>query len=137
MTRIQDQNPPVTTARTALARAHGRHRALLIATCVALLVASVGDEATGYDGPGPFIYPAFALLVALLPGRFTPLVATAMSTFFVVGGLSSPTFVHRLLDPGHLGDFAAGWGQMAGFVVAAGCAVAAAVTAPSSRRPIS
>ena len=136
MTRIQDQRVPHPTARTALARAHGGHRALLVATCVALLVASVGDAATGYDGPGPFIYPAFALLVALLPGRFTPLAAAAMSAFFVVGGLCSPMFVHRLLDPGHLGDLAAGWGQMAGFAVATMCAVAAVITAPSPRQPI-
>jgi hypothetical protein len=120
-------------ARTAVGRAQGRHRAFLIATCVALLVAAVGDEVTGYDGPGPFIYPAFALLVALVPGRFTPLVATAMSTFFAVGGLASPGFVHQLLDAGRLGGVAAGWAQMAGFAVAAVCAVAAVVTASSSR----
>ncbi|WP_410562264.1 hypothetical protein [Amycolatopsis sp. cmx-4-61] len=121
-------------ARTALGRARGRHRAYLVATCVALLVAAIGDEATGYDGPGPFIYPAFALLVALVPGRFTPLIATAMGAFFVIGGVASPVFVHRLLDPGHLGDFVAGWGQMAGFAVAAMCAVAAVVTARPSRQ---
>jgi hypothetical protein len=119
-------------ARTAVGRAHGRHRAYLVATCVALLVAAIGDEATGYDGPGPFIYPAFALLVALVPWRFTPFIATAMSAFFVLGGVASPVFVHRLLDPGHFGDFAAGWVQMAGFAVAAICAVAAVVTARSS-----
>lgn len=122
-------------ARTALGRAQGRHRALLVATCVALIVAAIGDEATGYDGPGPFIYPAFALLVALVPGRFTPLAATVMSVFFVFGGLSSPAFVHQLLDADRLGPFAAGWAQMAGFAVAAVCAAAAVATARSSRQP--
>jgi hypothetical protein len=122
-------------ARTALGRARGSHRTFLVATCAALLVAAIGDEITGYDGPGPFIYPAFALFVALVPGRFTPLAATVMSTFFVLGGLVSPVFAHRLLDPGRLGDFAAGWVQMAGFAAAAVCAVAAVVAAPSSRQP--
>lgn len=122
------------SARTALGRAHGRHRVCLIATCVALVVAAIADESTGYDGPGPFIYPAFALLVALVPGRFTPLAATAVSAFFIFGGVVSPVSAHRLLDPGHFGDFAAVWVQMTGFAVAAICSVAAVLTARPSRQ---
>lgn len=119
-------------ARTALGGARGSHRAYLVATCVALLVAAIGDAATGYDGPGPFIYPAFALIVALVPGRFTPLSATAMSLVFVYGGLASPEFASRLVDPGRLAELAAGWLQLAGFAVAAACSVAAVVTAHPS-----
>ena len=122
-------------ARTALGRARGTHRTFLVATCAALLIAAIGDEITGYDGPGPFIYPAFALLVALVPGQFTPLAAAGMSAVFIFGGLASPAFADRLLDPGQFGEFAAGWVQMAGFAVAAVCAVVAVVTAPSSRQP--
>ncbi|MEV6825993.1 hypothetical protein [Amycolatopsis sp. NPDC051102] len=113
--------------RTAFARATGRHRTFLIATCVALVLAAIADEATGYDGPGPFIYPAFAVLIALLPWRFTPLFVVAMSALFIFGGLESPEFVHRLTTPGQALNFAAAWLQMLGFAAAAGFAVAAVV----------
>ncbi|GAA1671856.1 hypothetical protein GCM10009765_21570 [Fodinicola feengrottensis] len=116
-------------AWTAIGRAGGRHRLLLIATCVALVLAAVGDEATGYDGPGPFIYPAVAVLVALVPWRFTPLLAAAMSIFFIYGGLAAGEFAVRLLQPYHTLDFAAGWLQMLSFVAAAIFAVAAVVYA--------
>jgi hypothetical protein len=118
-------NPP--PARTAVGRATGRHRTFLIATCVALLLAAIADEATGYDGPGPVIYPAFAALVALVPWRFTPLLVVLMSVLFVFGGLASPEFVHRLTTPGQVQDFAAAWLQLLGFAAAAGFAVAAVV----------
>jgi len=121
-------------ARTAIGRAHGRHRMFLIATCAALVAAAIGDEATGYDGPGPFIYLAFAAAVALVPWRFTPLLAAVMSAFFLYGGLASAAFVHQLTDPGQALGFTAGWLQMLGFAVAAGCAVASVVHA---RRPAS
>jgi len=120
-------------AWTAIGRARGRHRTLLIATCVALVLAAIGDEATGYDGPGPFIYPAFAVVVALVRWRFAPLLATAMSVFFLYGGIVSPESARRLTDPGQVLDFAAGWLQMLSFVAAAVLAVAAVVTAKSSR----
>ena len=123
-------------ARTAIARATGRHRTFLVATCVALVLAAIADEATGYDGPGPFIYPAFAVLVALLPWRFTPLLVVLMSALFVFGGLASPEFVHRLTAPGHALDFASAWLQMLAFAAAAGFAVAAVVVSrriPGSR----
>ena len=100
----------------------------LVATCVALIVAAAGDEATGYDGPGPFIYPAFAVVVALLPWRFTPLLAAAMSAFFLFGGLATPEFAQKLVHPSQVLEFAAGWLQMLGFLAAAGFAVAAVVT---------
>ena len=98
---------------------------LLIATCAALLTAAVADAATGYDGPGPFIYPAFALAVALIRWRYTPLLAVAMSVFFIVGALASSTFAHRLTAPSGVLDFTAGWVQMLGFAAAAVFATAA------------
>lgn len=99
----------------------------LIATCVALVLAAVGDQATGYDGPGPFIYPAFAVVVALLRWRFAPLLAAAMSAFFLFGGLATPEFAQKLIHPNQVLEFAAGWLQMLGFLAAAGFAVTAVV----------
>lgn len=115
-----------TAAWTAIGRAHGRHRMLLIATCVALVLAAVGDEAPGYDGPGPFINLAFAVLVALVRWRVVPLLVVAMSAFLLVGGLATPAFASRLIQPSHALDFTAGWLQMLGLVTAAAFAVAAA-----------
>lgn len=120
-------------ARTAIGRATGRHRTFLIVTCAALVLAAIGDEATGYDGPGPFVYLAFALLVALVPWRFTPLFVVLMSAFFVTGGLASPAFTRQLTEPGRVLGFVSGWLQMLGFAVAAATAVAAVVV---SRRAI-
>jgi hypothetical protein len=130
-----DPTPPRSTAaRTAIGRAHGRHRALLIATCTALIAASIADAATGYDGPGPFIYPAFALAVALAPWRYTPLLAAAMSAFFIVGGLASASFAHRLTTPSRLLDFTADWAQLLSFAATAAFATAS-VACAASRTP--
>lgn len=118
--------------RTAIGRAHGRHRTLLIATCVALIAAAIADAATGYDGPGPFIYPAFALAVAMARWRYTPLLAIAMSLFFLVGGLASQEFVHRLTAPSHVLDFTAGWAQILSFALAAILATASVACAPGA-----
>ncbi|RAG81600.1 hypothetical protein DN069_32110 [Streptacidiphilus pinicola] len=127
--------PPRRPARTAIGRSRGRHRTLLVATCAALVAAAIADEATGYDGPGPFIYPAFALVVALAPGRYTPLLAAAMSAFFTVGGLASRAFVHGLVTPSQVLEFTAGWAQMLSFAAAAVLATAAVVRAPRVLRP--
>ena len=112
---------------TAIGRAGGARRTLLVGTCAALVVAAIADEATGYDGPGPFIYPACALLVALIPGRYTPLLATVMSAFFLYGGLVSAEFTARLSRPDAVLDFAAGWLQMLSFAVAAVLSIAAVI----------
>jgi hypothetical protein len=72
-TPARDSDNPSHARHYALGAATGTHRVLLAATCGALILAAIGDEATGYDGPGPFIYLAFAGIVALVPGRYTPL----------------------------------------------------------------
>ena len=115
------------TAWTAIGRSSGRHRTLLIATCGALVLAAIGDEATGYDGPGPFIYLAVALLVALVRWRFMPLLATVMSVFFLYGGFASAAFTRQLTHPGQVLGFAAGWLQVAGFLAAAVFALGAVI----------
>ena len=118
-----------TQAWTAIGRAGGRHRTLLIATCGALVLAAVGDEATGYDGPGPFIYLAVAVVVALVRWRFMPLLATVMSAFFLFGAFASAESVRHLTHPGQVLDFTAGWLQIIGFVAAAVFAVGAVIRA--------
>jgi hypothetical protein len=119
---------------TAIGRATGRHRTFLIATCAALVLAAIGDEATGYDGPGPFIDLAFAVMVALVRWRFTPLLIVAVSAFFLYGGLVTPEFAPRLIRPDRAMDFVAGWLQMLGFLAAAVFAVTAAVYARRTSR---
>jgi hypothetical protein len=121
-------------AWTAIGRANGRHRMFLIATCVALVLAASGDAATGYDGPGPFIDLAFAVMVALVWWRFVPLLVVAMSALFLYGGLATPEFAARLIRPHHAVDFTAGWLQMLGFLAAAIFAVTAAVLARRTSR---
>ena len=121
-------------AGTALGRARGRHRVLLVATCLAFVLAAIGDEATGYDGPGPFFDLAVALVVAVLWWRYVPLLAVVAALFFIYGGLVQPDFASRLLEPGHLLVFASGWLQQLGFAAGAACAVAAIATAPRSAR---
>ena len=116
-------------AWTAVGRTHGRHRLFLIATCIALILAAIGDEAPGYDGPGPFIDLALAVVVALVSWRFTPLLIVTMSALFLYGGLATPAFATRLIQPHHALDFTAGWLQMLGFVAAASFAVTSAVYA--------
>ncbi|MBY8883763.1 hypothetical protein K7472_02755 [Streptomyces sp. PTM05] len=122
------------TARTAIGRAHGRHRTLLIATCVALVLAAIGDEATGYDGPGPFVDLAFAAVVALVWWRFVPPLVIAMCAFFVFGGFADSAFASHLVEPGQVLDFTAGWLQMLGFVAAAVLVTLAARSARYARR---
>jgi hypothetical protein len=120
-------------AWTAIGRAHGRHRTFLIATCIALVLAAIGDEATGYDGPGPFIDLAFAVMVALIRWRFIPPLTVAMCAFFLFGGLANAS-ASRLIHPNRALDFAAGWLQMLSFVAAAIFAVTSAVYARRTSR---
>jgi hypothetical protein len=123
---------------TALGRARGGHRVLLVATCLALALAAIGDEAPGYDGPGPFIDLAVAAVVAVLWWRFVPLLAVLSGLLFGYGGLAAPDFAARLVEPGRLLDFAAGWLQMLGFAAAVVFGVAAIATgrARVSSRPV-
>lgn len=124
---MAEQTQTRRSAWTAIGRATGPRRTLLIATCAALVLAAVADEATGYDGPGPFIYPAFALIVALVRGRYTPLLAAVMSAFFLFGGFASAQFVSTLTHPDAVFDFTAGWVQMLSFAATAVFSVASVV----------
>jgi hypothetical protein len=102
-----------------------RRRFFRIATCVALILAAIGDAGpeivesrslvAGYDGPGPLIYLGFALLVAIVRWRYVPLLAVALSVFFLVGGFSDPDFASRLVTPTQTVQFLAAWIQTISF----------------------
>lgn len=106
----------------------------IVGTCVALVLAAVGDAGpeivksgslvAGYDGPGPLIYLGFAALVALVRWRFTPLLAVAMSAFFLIGGFANADFASRLVGPIGV-DFVAAWLQMLSFAAAIVCGLVA------------
>ncbi|SEP52285.1 hypothetical protein [Amycolatopsis saalfeldensis] len=120
---------PTRVAWTAIGRATGPHRSLLIATCAALALAAIADEATGYDGPGPFIYLGVALVVAVVRGRYTPLLAAVMSAFFLYGGFASSQSRSTLTHPAAVFGFTAGWVQVLSFVAAGAFAVASVIRA--------
>ena len=112
----------------------GRRRKWVVATCVALVLAAVGDAGpeiiesgslvAGYDGPGPLIYLGFAAVVAAVRWRFAPLLAVAMSAFFLFGGFSDKEFTDRLVTPTGVA-FVAAWLQMLSFAAVIVCGTAA------------
>jgi hypothetical protein len=112
----------------------GRRRSWIVATCVALVLAAVGDAGpeiiesrslvAGYDGPGPVIYLGFAVMVATVRWRFAPLLAVAMSAFFLFGGFANADFASRLTTPTGV-EFVAAWLQMLSFAAAIVCGMAA------------
>jgi hypothetical protein len=111
-----------------------RRRRWVVATCVALVLAAIGDAGpeiieshslvAGYDGPGPLIYLGFAVVVAMVRWRFAPLLAVAMSAFFLFGGFANADFASRLVTPTGVA-FVAAWLQMLGFAAAIVCGTAA------------
>jgi len=112
-----------------------RRRGWVVATCVALVLAAIGDAGpemlesrslfAGYDGPGPLIYLGFAALAATARWwRFATLPAVVMSAFFLVGGFADTDFVHRLTSPAVVA-FVAAWLQMLSFATVIVCGTAA------------
>lgn len=111
-----------------------RHRRWVVATCIALVLAAMGDAGpeiiasgslvAGYDGPGPLIYLAFAVVVATVRWRLAPLLVVAMSAFFLFGGFADADFAGRLTSPTGVPSVAA-WLQVLGFVAAIVCGTAA------------
>jgi len=113
----------------------GRRRTWTVATCVALVLAAVGDAGpeivesrslvAGYDGPGPLIYLGFAAIVATSRWwRFAPLPAVVMSAVFLFGGFANADFARRLVTPNGV-EFVAAWLQMLSFAAAIVCGTAA------------
>ncbi len=112
----------------------GHRSGWVVATCAALVLAAVGDAGpeivasrslvAGYDGPGPLIYLAVAVLVATVRRRLVPLAAVVMSAFFLFGGFADADFVDRL-TAGSGAGFVAAWLQMLSFAAAVVCGTAA------------
>ncbi|WP_280441448.1 hypothetical protein [Nocardia brasiliensis] len=104
----------------------GRHRGFRVATCIALVLAAIGDAGpeivesrtlvAGYDGPGPLIYLFFAVLVAVVRWRYAPLAAVVMAIFFLIGGFADADFARRLVTPAAPVEFLAAWLQMLSFL---------------------
>jgi hypothetical protein len=123
----------------------GRRRRWVVATCVALVLAAVGDAGpeiiesrslvAGYDGPGPLIYLGFAAMVATVRWRFAPLLAVAMSAFFLFGGFADADFASRLATPTGVA-FVAAWLQMLSFAAVIVCG-SASVRWRRARWPVS
>ncbi|GAA4791307.1 hypothetical protein GCM10023200_28140 [Actinomycetospora chlora] len=103
-----------------VARGHPR-RAAGIATVAGLLATAVGDaapEGLHWDGPGPAIFAALALLVAIVPGRSAVVLAVPVSATFLYGALTVPASLDRLADPSALLTFGSAVLQLLGLVVA-------------------
>jgi hypothetical protein len=104
-------------------------------TVVGLLMGAFGDALQGWDGPGPLIFAALAIIVASVRWRVTPAVAVVVSAFFVVGALVNPESTQRLSNSSDIVGFGSGWLQLLGFVVAIVGGIVA-VAAPSAPRPV-
>jgi hypothetical protein len=95
-------------------------RAAYAVAVLGLLMDAVGDaapEGLNWDGPGPVLFLALALLVAFVPGQFMVMLAMVLSAAFVVGSFSSPEAAARFTDSSPLVSVAA-YVQTAGLVVA-------------------
>lgn len=124
------------------------HRKWVLATCAGLILAAVGDAGpeiiesrslmAGYDGPGPLVYLAFAVVIVTVRWHLAPLLAVAMAAFFLLGGFSDADFADRLVSPAEGADFVGAWLQMLSFAAVIVCGTAAvrrrAVRSPVSTR---
>ena len=102
-------------------------------TVVGLLMAAFGDALQGWDGPGPLIFAALAIIVASVRWRVVPAVAVVVSAFLVVGALVNPVSTQRLSNASDIVGFGSGWLQLLGFVVSIVAGIVA-VAAPSALR---
>lgn len=110
-------------------------RTTMLVLIAALLAVAVGDaapEGLRWDGPGPVLFAALALLTALVPGRSMILLAILMSGAFVVGAARSPEVLDRLSTPSDVLGFGSSILQIAGLVVAV---TAGALAARPDRQP--
>ncbi|WP_199931313.1 hypothetical protein [Streptomyces sp. CB02923] len=101
-----------------------------------LLADAIGDaapEGLRWDGPGPAMFAALAVLVALVPGRAIPLLCIPLSGAFILGVFINPEPLAVLTNPG---ADALGFGgivlQLAGLTTAMVASGVAAI--PGARR---
>lgn len=98
---------------------------------LALLAASAGDFAQGYDGPGPFIFLVAGLVVLLVPWRQIAWLAVATSLLFLVGAIVNFGDVEGVFESAVVFPVIGLVVQLAGFVVSA----VAGLFALGKRRP--
>ena len=125
-----------TAPQLAPLSAHNPRRRVMVVLVVALVAVGVGDaapEALRWDGPGPVLFAALALLVAVVPGRSMVLLSLLMSVAFVVGALRSPVSMGRLATPSDLLGFGSTVLQILALVVAAVAGVLAVLPARRGR----
>jgi hypothetical protein len=76
-----------------------------LVTIGGFLLFVAGDAGTPYDGPGPYILAAVALLVAVLPWPAAAALALLTNAFFLTGAFVNPEAPAALANPGRLRDF--------------------------------
>jgi hypothetical protein len=113
-------------------------------TIVGLLVAAAGISTLFLTNSvtvpavavGPIILLAAAVLVAVGPWRWTPIVAVVMSLFILGGAFIAPGLFDRLGNPAQLGGFVGTWVQMLGLVTAVIAGTVATIQNYQPRAPI-
>jgi hypothetical protein len=95
-------------------------------TVAGLALAALADRIQPWDGPGPVIFAALAVIVAIFPRRTVCATAAVICAIFIVGALVNPENTHRLTTPSDVLDFVTGVAQLTGFAlgVLAGCLAA-------------
>lgn len=81
---------------------------------------------------GPIILVAVAVLVALGPWRWTPVVGAVVGLGILTGAFIAPGLFDRLGNPGQLGGFVGTWVQIVGLILAVVSGVMAAMQNYSS-----
>ncbi|MGW3623089.1 hypothetical protein [Streptomyces sp. NPDC000880] len=109
----------------------GTRPASVLTAGFALLAASAGDFAQGYDGPGPFIFLVAGLVVLLVPWRQIAWLAVATSLFFLVGAIVNFGDLEGALESAEVFPVIGVVVQLAGFVVSG----VAGLFALGKRRP--
>ena len=100
-----------------------------------LIVAALGVTIEFFSGvpgfpkipPGPFILGGAAILVALRPWRWTPIVGLVVALFISVGLVAAGGSGDRLSTPGEFGPFIGTALMVLGLIVAVGSGIAATV----------
>ncbi|MCR2762598.1 hypothetical protein NQ152_03645 [Microbacterium sp. zg.B48] len=118
-----------------------RPRGARLTLVAALLVAALGiliQFLTGVPGfpvvpPGPIILAAVAVVVAVVPWRFIPVLGLIAAAFVLTGMFLAGTG-DRLINPADIGPFAGTWMQLVGLLTALSAGIVATVSAARATR---
>jgi hypothetical protein len=116
-------------------------RVLLVAALLAAAVGILIQFLTGVPGfpaipPGPIILGMGAVIVAVVPWRWVPVLGLLLAAFITVGMVAAGTG-DRLLRPSDSGPFIGTWVQLVGLIVALFAGIVCIVLAARSRRSAS